>query len=452
MKNNKILLVSANKHAEPYPVYPLGISYIQTYLNETSPDLEIRLFDINLQQLSDLQNLLNTFDPGMIGISLRNVDDVNLYVKESFIEGYRKVVEITRKHSDGVIVLGGAGFSVFPELLFNKLKPDFGVFGEGEETLLQLVRALTDGNSYRGIDGLLYGRNNEVVFNKRKNFFDDLSLRFNDKLIDYYWQYSGMLNVQTKRGCPYNCIYCTYPLIEGSKVRTLNMEKIIDSIKVLYDQKGIDYLFFTDSVFNISNEYNYEFADRLIHSGMNIKWGGYFTIHNLDRDLLKVLKRSGLTHIEFGTESISDSVLKAYGKKFTAADVINASATCNELDIPYAHFMILGGYGESDATLDETFANSRKIENTVFFPFVGMRIYPGTILQKYAIQEKVIRADNDLLEPRYYVSKNITLETLKERAKNTGKRWVFPDEDLSEVMMKMRKKNKKGPLWEYLTS
>ena len=452
MKNNKILLVSANKHAEPYPVYPLGISYIQTYLNETSPDLEIRLFDINLQQLSDLQNLLNTFDPGMIGISLRNVDDVNLYVKESFIEGYRKVVEITRKHSDGVIVLGGAGFSVFPELLFNKLKPDFGVFGEGEETLLQLVRALTDGNSYRGIDGLLYGRNNEVVFNKRKNFFDDLSLRFNDKLIDYYWQYSGMLNVQTKRGCPYNCIYCTYPLIEGSKVRTLNMEKIIDSIKVLYDQKGIDYLFFTDSVFNISNEYNYEFADRLIHSGMNIKWGGYFTIHNLDRDLLKVLKRSGLTHIEFGTESISDSVLKAYGKKFTAADVINASATCNELDIPFAHFMILGGYGESDATLDETFANSRKIENTVFFPFVGMRIYPGTILQKYAIQEKVIRADNDLLEPRYYVSKNITLETLKERAKNTGKRWVFPDEDLSEVMMKMRKKNKKGPLWEYLTS
>lgn len=452
MKNNKILLVSANKHAEPYPVYPLGISYIQTYLNETSPDLEIRLFDINLQQLSDLQNLLNTFDPGMIGISLRNVDDVNLYVKESFIEGYKKVVEITRKHSDGVIVLGGAGFSVFPELLFNKLKPDFGVFGEGEETLLQLVRALTDGNSYRGIDGLLYGRNNEVVFNKRKNFFDDLSLRFNDKLIDYYWQYSGMLNVQTKRGCPYNCIYCTYPLIEGSKVRTLNMEKIIDSIKVLYDQKGIDYLFFTDSVFNISNEYNYEFADRLIHSGMNIKWGGYFTIHNLDRDLLKVLKKSGLTHIEFGTESISDSVLKAYGKKFTAADVINASATCNELDIPFAHFMILGGYGESDATLDETFANSRKIENTVFFPFVGMRIYPGTILQKYAIQEKVIRADNDLLEPRYYVSKKITLETLKERAKNTGKRWVFPDEDLSEVMMKMRKKNKKGPLWEYLTS
>ena len=445
-------MVSANKHAEPYPVYPLGISYIQTYLNEASPDLEIRLFDINLQQLSDLQNLLNTFDPGMIGISLRNVDDVNLYVKESFIEGYRKVVEITRKHSDGVIVLGGAGFSVFPELLFNKLKPDFGVFGEGEETLLQLVRALTDGNSYRGIDGLLYGRNNEVVFNKRKNFFDDLSLRFNDKLIDYYWQYSGMLNVQTKRGCPYNCIYCTYPLIEGSKVRTLNMEKIIDSIKVLYDQKGIDYLFFTDSVFNISNEYNYEFADRLIHSGMNIKWGGYFTIHNLDRDLLKVLKKSGLTHIEFGTESISDSVLKAYGKKFTAADVINASATCNELDIPFAHFMILGGYGESDATLDETFANSRKIENTVFFPFVGMRIYPGTILQKYAIQDKVIREDNDLLEPRYYVSKKITLETLKERAKNTGKRWVFPDEDLSEVMMKMRKKNKKGPLWEYLTS
>ena len=82
--------------------------------------------------------------------------------------------------------------------------------------------------------------------------------------MDYYWTNSGVLNIQTKRGCPYNCIYCTYPLIDGRKIRTFSPVSIVDKLVELKQKHNIDYLFFTDSVFNIKNEYNIELAKEII--------------------------------------------------------------------------------------------------------------------------------------------------------------------------------------------
>jgi hypothetical protein len=90
------------------------------------------------------------------------------------------------------------------------------------------------------------------------------------------------------------------------------------------------------------------------------------------------------------------------------------------------------------------------MENTVYFPFIGMRIYPGTRLYKIALEENKIEPSNDLLPPAYYISDKIDIGTLKEDAFKTKKRWIFPDDELSGIMSKMRDKNKKGPLWEYL--
>ena len=183
---------------------------------------------------------------------------------------------------------------------------------------------------------------------------------------------------------------------------------------------------------------------------MPIRWGAYFSPHNLSLENLRLFADAGLTHIEFGTESLSDSTLKHYGKKFSVADVVRISDFCDQAGIYFCHFMIIGGYGETEASVDESFENSRHIENTVFFPYIGMRIYPGTILQKKAIRQGVIRADDDLLKPAYYLAPGINYETLRERAAQTGRRWVFPDEDLAVISDKLRSKNRKGSLWHYL--
>jgi len=452
MKNKKLILVSANRHVDPYPVYPIGLSYLSSFLSNNKPDLDIILFDFLTSSFDEYIKLLQETRPDYVGISLRNIDDVNIYRQESFINHYKQIADTTRKYSDPVIVLGGSGFSIYPELLFRTLKPDFGIYGEGETSFLRLLTALETNTDFREIEGLLYTDANQIKINKRTTFNTKPSLCYDDSLTDFYWRSSGMLNIQTKRGCPYKCIYCTYPIIDGHKVRTLDPEQIVDTLKKLYSDKQIDYVFFTDSIFNISNNFNNELADRLISSGLNIKWGGYFNFVNIDLDLLSRFKKAGLQHIEFGTDSLSDPILNKYGKPFTFSDILRITGYCDKLGIDYAHFLILGGYGETESTLDESFENSKKIGKTVFFPFVGMRIYPGTFLHEVAISENLISKDDPLLSPAYYVSRDIDPGKLKEKAAGTGRRWIFPDEDHSGVMERLRKKNKKGPLWEFLTS
>ena len=277
-KSNKILFISANVHTVPYPVYPIGLSYINTYLHEKLPDYETRMVDLNFNSIEELKSIVKEYNPKYIGVSFRNIDDVNSYNREEFVTHYKNVLDSLRAVSDAKIIVGGSGFSIFPELMFNKLNPDFGVYGEGEETILKLINCIDKNEDYTGLSRLVYKKNGQCIFNKNESYFSDLNLDFDENLIDFYWEKSGMLNIQTKRGCPYNCIYCTYPLIEGKKVRTLNTDKIVETLKKLYYQKAIDYVFFTDSVFNINNDYNYELAEKIITSGIKIHWGG--TVEN----------------------------------------------------------------------------------------------------------------------------------------------------------------------------
>jgi radical SAM superfamily enzyme YgiQ (UPF0313 family) len=450
MTKSRLLLVSANQCTVPYPVYPLGVSYLHTYLSEKMPGLDVRVFDFNLGSEEDLIAVLREYRPDFTGISLRNVDDVDSLSRHWFLRDYRNIAQLIRDTVTTRIIIGGSAFSIFPEKIFDYIHADFGIYGEGEESLVQLLSCLEDGQDYAGIEGLVYRTDGDIRINSRKTFLHTLDLDFEEEFIDYYWEKSGMMNVQTKRGCPHRCIYCTYPIIEGTRVRTLDPDRIIETLWRLYHEKNIDYIFFTDSVFNIRDDFNRELAEKIIRRGLQIKWGAYFSPHGLDREMLTLYKSAGLTHIEFGTESLSDATLKHYGKHFTVAEVKEVSDLCNEVDIYYSHFMILGGYGETQESILEGFENSKQFENTVFFPYIGMRIYPGTRLHALALQEGYIGPEEDLLEPVYYLANGIDYTALKSQAEATGRRWVFSDEDVVTVMNKMRKRNRKGSLWHHL--
>jgi radical SAM superfamily enzyme YgiQ (UPF0313 family) len=445
-----VILISANIYKDPYPVYPIGLSYILSYLQDKIPDFQIKLFDLNLNSLSEIENYLKENNPEYVGVSFRNIDNQDSHIKFDFVTDYIKLLQLIRTSSKSKIIIGGAAFSVYPEKLFNLLKPDFGITGEGEESIYQLINCLENNLDYSKIEGLVYYKNEKIEINPRSNFLKNLKPDINNDLLDFYWNKSGILNIQTKRGCPYDCIYCTYPLIEGSKVRNLNADFIVETLQRLKAEKKINYVFFTDSVFNINNDFNIELAEKMIKNNVNVRWGAYFSPHNLDYDLLSLFKKSGLKHIEFGTESISNTQLANYSKHFKVDDIIRISDLCDQLGIYYAHFLILGGYGETNQTLKETFDNSMKIKNAVYFPYIGMRIYPRTKLQELAIRDGFISETDDLILPKYYISKNADLTNLKEMAKNTGKNWVFPDDDMSEINEMMRIKNKKGLTWHLI--
>jgi radical SAM superfamily enzyme YgiQ (UPF0313 family) len=449
--NKNILLISANAYTTPYPVYPLGISYLCTYLRKNLPQYNYSIFDFNRNSLSDLGSQLLREKYDFICLSIRNIDDINIYEKNSFIAWYKQIIEVIKVNSAAGIIIGGPGFSIFPELFFETLNVDYGIKGEGEESLVKLLRCLEEKEDLNHIDGLVYRTDNsEIKVNQRNSYINSLELSFDNDLVDFYWSRSGMLNIQTKRGCPYNCIYCSYPVIEGSKIRTLNPDLIVETLQDLYFKKGITYVFFTDSVFNIANDYNISLAKKIIDSGVKVSWGAYFSPHNIDRESLILFKKAGLTHIEFGTESFSDQQLRNYRKHFKFREVLEISEISSDLGIFFAHFLILGGYGETEKSLDETFENSKKIPRSVYFPYIGMRIYPNTALCKIALKEGLINSVTDLLNPVYYLSKDINTDSLKDRAFATGKKWIFPDFDDNGLMEKFRARKIRGPLWEYL--
>ena len=166
---------------------------------------------------------------------------------------------------------------------------------------------------------------------------------------------------------------------------------------------------------------------------------------------MRLFRASGLTHIEFGTESFCDRTLEAYGKHFTFGDVERASRLALDEGVYYAHFLILGGYGDTRENVRETIENSRRMEYTVMFPYAGMRIYPHTRLAELAAKEGAIGRDDDLMAPSYYISRDFDLEEVRRAALASGKAWVFPDDPQSALADTLRlKRNKKGPLWEYL--
>ena len=450
----KIALVSANNYQIPYPVYPLGVSYLASYLNKNLPECSIEIFDFNLNSFEDYANFLRTNNFDFIGISLRNIDDTNIFTQNDFILHYKKVIAVTRENTNAPVIIGGSGFSVFPEQIFATLEPDYAVHGEGEESLLRLIVALKSGRkNFEQIDGLAYRNSIGVIqFNKRSEYISSPTLTIDNGLVDFYWNRSGMLNIQTKRGCPHNCIYCSYPLIDGSRVRTIDADTVVDNIEEMYHNKGVNYLFFTDSVFNIHNDYNRELAHKIIESNIKLRWGAYFSPGNLEREDLELYQKSGLTHVEFGSDSFSDILLEKYGKNFRFNDILEKSNCCSQLGIFYAHFLIIGGYGETEDTLNETFENTKKLlpNSTVIFPYIGMRIYPNTKLFDIALSEGVINDDSVLINPIYYVSNEVDINTLEKRAADTGQKWIFPNNEMSPLIERFRAKKRRGPLWEYL--
>ncbi len=444
----KIVLISINRLKDPYPVYPLATAYLKPYIEQNLPQSRVEVLDLNMLSDEQLVEHLQNTKPHYVCVSIRNVDGANSLDRKAFFDGYKDLIVKIKQCSNSPIIIGGAGFSIFPEQFIEELGADYGIEGEGEAALCELLEALINNKPTNNIDRVIErGKTRKNVC----GYIKHTKAEYDENLVQYYWKHSGMLNIQTKRGCPYNCIYCTYPQIDGRKVRTMDIESLVGTIAKMKFDYGINYWFFTDSVFNINNEFNDEFCKSLIKQDLGISWGAYFSPSNITDGQMELYKKSGLTHIEFGTESFCDETLSAYGKRFTFDEVLNCSELALKYNVYYSHFMILAGWGESREQLHETIENSRHLRHTVIFPYVGMRIYPNTLLYKYALEDGVINSSTDMLMPQYYVQKDFNLEETKALVEATGKAWVFPDAPQNEMMQMLKiKRNKKGPLWEYL--
>jgi radical SAM superfamily enzyme YgiQ (UPF0313 family) len=446
----RVLLVSANTVINPYPVYPLGLDYIRRALSGRH---EVEILDLNvLAGLEELKRAVTRFAPGLVGLSLRNIDTTDITDPRAFVHQYRQVAAAVRSVSAAPLVLGGSGFTIFPGELMSALEADYGIIGEGERLAL-LIEALETGGDLSGVPGLVAGNGASPV-PRPLNGIGGRGFDAASNHVGFYLQRGGMLNLQSKRGCCFNCIYCTYPHIEGRKLRLLPPEQVARTALAL-QTAGAKYFFVTDSAFNADYRHSLEVARAFKRCGVGIPWGGFFAPTQPPADYYRTLVEAGLTHVEFGTESLSDPVLAAYQKPFRTREALAAHGAAVGAGCYVAHYLILGGPGENEETLDETFNNIDKLNRTVLFFFLGMRIYPHTDLYERALAEGQIAGPDGLLTPTYYQPAGIRLGRIDERVRAMAagrSNWIIGagGEEGARTISTLYDRGFSGPLWEHL--
>ncbi len=449
----RILLISANRLRAPYPVYPLGVDHVAGALAPRHPVSVLDLCQVPEDELEQaVAQEVAQFGPDMVGISLRNVDNVEGLDAVSFTEHYRRVARAARQAADVPLVLGGAAYTLYPERLAAELGAEYGLAGEGERLPL-LLDALERGEEPDGIPGLVVGAKLRSPIAPWQGDPGSRRLLPPERLA-FYLERGGMLSLQTKRGCPHRCGYCTYPQIEGHGVRGFDPALAARTAREL-QEAGARYLWITDASFNCDAEHNLAVARAFRREKVTVPWGAFFAPTPSPTGYWGAMADAGLTHVEFGTESLSPTVLGGYRKPFGVREVQRAHQDALDAGLFVAHYFLLGGPGETRETVAETLSNAETLERAVHFFFCGVRIYAGTRMHQLALQEGQVAPADELLAPVFYRPPGVDLETMGQMVTEAGAgrfSWMLSGGGEQGVRMleRMYARGYTGPLWEKL--
>lgn len=458
----RVLLVSANREHLPDPIFPLGLAYIAAVVARAGHDIEVADLCFGLRPLESLRRQAKRFMPDVIGLSLRNVDNAAYPLTVDYLALHREVVDVLHGVSNAPVVLGGSGFSIFPQAYMQELGGDWGVVGEGEQTFISLLQALESGHEPATLPGVVSPLQTTSMLTvspvqPQRPLDWGRGLRPERKLFDYarYIRRGGTGNVQTKRGCVFKCSYCTYPLLEGNRFRLRDAVDVVDEIEELQTDYGPHPLFFVDSILNFPRGHIEAICEEILRRKLELRWSCYATPVKLDRHQATLMAAAGCEGIELGTDAVDDEQLARLGKSFNTEIAERANRYCMEAGLSVCQTVIFGAPGETEASVRATCKALRKMNPTAVVAMTGVRLYQGTPLSQTLIKEgKVQQQDIDLL-PTFYIDPAVTdflPGFLQQQAYEAGN-WVLPGlvEPILPVSQRvLRALGISGPLWRLL--
>jgi len=410
----RVLLISANREEINMRSWPLGLACVAAATEKAGH--RVKLLDLfsEAQPRSALEQTIAQFHPQVIGVSVRNIDDQAMKNTTFFLDQVKEVVSDCRAVSDAAIVLGGSGYSMFPDSCLEYLNADMGIQGEGESVFPALLERLQEGSDLSGLPGLyLSGRGLQGNRTFLKNL-DCVPLPGVDTLIPSlardqdFW-----LPVQTRRGCPMNCSYCSTATIEGCLLRKRTPWKVIQWLKE-WVRAGFHRFFFVDNTFNLPPSYARALCSEIVAARLEAVWRCILYPIRIDEGLIDKMAQAGCREVSLGFESGSEMILQGMNKRFSLQQVRQVSRLLADHGISRMGFLLLGGPGETKETVLQSlhFADSLNLEAVKVT--VGIRIYPYTALAERAVHDGVVCPEDVLLFPRFYVSPGLDLDWLQE--------------------------------------
>lgn len=372
-----------------YVFYPhLGLLYLAAVLQKAK--IKVGFLDMAAESIleKDLKKLLVRERPQIVGIT---VTTPTLPAAYEVIKIIKKTLPSTK------IVVGGAHISAIPEATF-QLGADFGFVGEVEIGFLDLCRQILSGNlKLSKIGGLVYKGKNKFFVNP-PCFVSDL-----DKIpfpareltkIDAYFSpvLAGRItSMIASRGCPYACIYCSRPAIE-KHVRFRHPKKVVQEMKEVVEEFGVRYINFEDDTFTLNRKRVEDLCKEIKRQKLKVKWGCQTRADLVDKNLLKLMGRTGCIKISFGVESGSEKIRFTLGKRITDQQTRDAFDWARKAGIETNAFFMFGHPKEREEDLKKTVQMAKNLDST-YAAFNLTTIYPASPLYQMALKERKIKSD-----------------------------------------------------------
>ncbi|MEO5361069.1 MAG: radical SAM protein [Nitrospirota bacterium] len=428
-----VLLVQQDEGFRVYntPLYPIGLSYVATALRGHN----VRIFNPNCfgypGSLEELRKEILSFNPDIVGLSIRNLDTTQRrdpHVQYKTVRPTLKAIKETC--GTAKIITGGSGFSLYATEIMNRFPEiDYGVYLEGDETIVELLDNLDKPETVKGI---FYRSNSasEVIFTGTRPTpdFSKIPMPRRDPQLINMKEYVGdeynIIGIQSKRGCVFKCTYCSYPFLNSDKVRLRSPVEVVDEIEHLIANYGLTNFVFVDSVFNVPERHARDVCNEIIRRKVHVEWRAWLTPKMLTEDFLLLMKEAGCVHIGFSPDAVTDEGLKYLQKGITYKEIKNSIELASKVKDIVATYNFFCAYPGMDMkAVLRTIYLYFKIPLTIFGrASVGLgwiRIEPHTAVYDTALKEGIITGELDMLPEKeeellklFYVPKRLWYATM----------------------------------------
>lgn len=392
--------------------FPLSLGYIAGILKKEGYDVKIYNQDMHHYPEKHLTAYLdkNYFD--VIGVSI-----VAGYYQ------YRKLLKISdainKSNQRPFFVMGGHGPTPEPEFFLKKTSADAIVMGEGEITVIELLKALTDRRPLFKIKGIAFRDGDKVVINEKRPLIENIDTipfpAYELFPVDYYKlkrvshvsNADFVMDLLSGRGCTFKCNFC-YRMDAGFRPRS--NERVIEEIKLLKQNYNITYIVFQDELLMSSAERTISFCEDFIREKVDIKWNCQGRLNYAKPDVLKLMKKAGCVFINYGIEAMDDTVLKNMKKALTTKQVIKGVENTLNAGISPGLNIIFGNIGDNKETLNKGVEFLLKYDDGAQLRTIRpVTPYPGSPLYYYAVEKGLLKGIEDFYESKHINSDLLTV-------------------------------------------
>jgi len=365
---------------------PLGISYIASTL-ERAGHL-VRILDVIAQNLivDEIHQYIRQFKPNLTGVTTMTPT----------LFGALESARIA-KEEGSITVLGGPQLTIYPKETLSYPYVDYGINGEGEYVVLELIKVLQERADPGNIKGLIYKKNNDVWVNDPVIVDDIDSLPFPAYHLLPMARYNSIIGLYpvstmiSSRGCPYKCSFC-FKQPSDKRFRCRSPNSVVDQMEYLVKKYKVKEIMFYDDVMTLRRSHIVGICEEILSRGLKVKWETPSRIEHIDRGLLELMHRAGCIRLRYGIESGDEETLGLMNKKIDLKHAEEVFKWTKDAGIEtFAYFMI--GYAhETETTIQKTIDFALKL-NPDLAMFTVATALPHTPLYNLARDERLITTD-----------------------------------------------------------